>query len=189
MTFNNTPNKWHKVKDGRIIWESRSVAVNGVILIDVIDFDSPGPYALVSERGKNAADNIGLWNNVAGYLDYDESGTDALIRETWEEVGINISNMIEDAIQVYSVNIDQPWHVQTNPTDNNKQNVSLRYGLYTKQRWFPVLHADNNEIEGEVGKMKWVHIEDLHHYDWAWGHDQIIRSYYDFITRLPWAKR
>ena len=173
----------HKVDGDRVIWESRSVAVNGVILIDVQDFDRPGPYALVSERGPNAADQNGLWNNVAGYLDWDESGTEAFVRETWEEVGINLHNMIDEAILVNNDDIHHPWHVQTNPLDNDRQNVSLRFGVYTTQKWFPSLTNDHNEIKGEVGAMGWVHVEDLNFFKWAWGHDEIIRSYCDFIKR------
>jgi len=182
MEFKNRPNTYHKI-DGRVVWESRSVAVNGVILINVEDFDDPGPYALVAERGPKAADFRGLWNNVAGYLDYDESGTEAIIRETWEEVGINLHNLIDQAILVHNVDIQHPWHTETDPLNNDKQNVSLRYGVYTTQKWFPVLSTANNELPGEVGKMKWVHLNELHWYKWAFDHDKVIRAYYEFVKR------
>lgn len=177
MTFKNKPNKWHELLDGRIVWESRSIAVNGVIMIMVEDYEeSPGPYVLVSERGPNSADYIGLWNNVAGYLDWDESGPEAFERETWEEVGINIHDLMQTSSLIYRADIVQPWHVQTEPI-YSRQNVSLRYGLFTLQKWFPLFNTANNEVEGEIGEIKWLHVDDLHLYEWAFEHDEVIKSY------------
>ena len=94
MKFNNRPNICHNIpaktetglETTRILWESRSVAVVCVVLLWKPFCKEP--WVLVSQRGPNSADYQGLYNVVCGYLDWDETGFEAVLRETWEEVGL-----------------------------------------------------------------------------------------------------
>jgi len=182
MKFNNRPNSSHKVGD-RIIWESRSVAVNGVVILYLPD--NPVPYVLVSSRGPKAADYQGYMNLIAGYMDWDESGPEALYREAWEEVGVDLKSLVypekeKDCLwsEIISNNIDQPWHVKTEP-DENRQNISLRYGaaFRTKESVLPELSLENNEVEGEVEHAVWLPVNEIDQYQWAFDHDKVIKEY------------
>jgi 8-oxo-dGTP pyrophosphatase MutT (NUDIX family) len=184
MIFKNKPNVSYEVKDEKgnkkTIWNSRSVAVNCVVVL-VGDFDMMGPFVLASKRGPNAADFQGKWNLVSGYLDYNESGTEAVYREVWEECGINIPAIIKTH-KVISNDLIQPWHVKTEP-DENKQNVSLRYGVIIKYKTgetFP-LSLEHNEVEGEVEEAIWMPIENIDKYEWAFNHDKVILEYINKI--------
>ena len=184
MKFNNRPNK--KVIEhltGDVYWYSRSVAVNGVIIIFL-----PGhktPYVLVSRRGPNAADYQGKLNLVAGYLDWDETGTQALYREAWEEVGFDLESFAfpkeGDAswYDLASNDLLNPWQVKTNPDNSDNQNVSLRYGFICelKESKFPELTLDHNEVEGEVSEAWWMPVNEINKYEWAFNHDQVIKDY------------
>lgn len=183
MRFRNRENKRHII-GGQIVWESRSVAVNGVVIIFLPNY--PVPFVMAAERGPKAADNRGKWNLIAGYLDWDETGTEALYREAWEEVGLDLRSMAyperdKDSIfyDVIANNLEDPWHVQTDPFASNHQNVSLRYGLILalKEAKFPDISLDNNEVEGEVGQAFWMPVNEIDKYDWAYNHDKVIKDY------------
>lgn len=178
MKFNNEHNKCHEVIESgekRIIWESRSVAVNLVLIIWKKNDD--GPYILVSKRGKSAADNIGKMNLVAGYLDYNETGKEAIFRETWEECGLNLPELIKNST-VISNNLDNPWSVNTDPSEN-RQNVSLRYGLALRlhSNHLPILSIEFNEIKGESEDPQWILENQIEDFEWAFNHDQLIKEY------------
>ena len=195
MKFNNKENPVHIVfkskfinniikliskifkRSTRIIWESRSVAINFVLIMT--SSKTKIPYVLVSRRGLNAADYRGLFNVVAGYLDQNESGAEAVARETWEEVGFDLSSLFKNKKYIITQNdLNQPWYVKTNPLEN-RQNVSLRYGLKVimPRGKFPDLNLENNEVEGEASDPQWMLISEIDNYKWAFGHDQVIKDY------------
>jgi 8-oxo-dGTP pyrophosphatase MutT (NUDIX family) len=60
--------------------------------------DPDGFYKfLIEKRGnKPDLDSKGKWCLPCGYLDWDESGSDAARRELWEEVGLEPNHFIED---------------------------------------------------------------------------------------------
>lgn len=189
MKFNNRPNTLHKVGD-KNIWESRSVAVNGVILLyffvpGSIVFNFSGIYVLVSKRGPNAADYQGKYNLVAGYLDWNEDGRQALVRETWEETGLDLESLLDNpSYNIIQSDLDNPWHVKTDPSAN-RQNISLRYGikLSSSDNSMPTLSVEHNEVDGEVEDPQWMPVKDIDEHEWAFGHDDVIKEYFNFFKK------
>jgi 8-oxo-dGTP pyrophosphatase MutT (NUDIX family) len=154
--------------------------------------DNPIPYVLVSKRGPAAADYRGLMNVIAGYMDWDESGTEALYREAWEEVGIDLRSLAfpqKDSESLWSdiINnrLEQPWHVKTEP-DENRQNISLRYGLAIKMKEsvLPKLSLEHNEVKGEVEDAIWLPVNQISNYSWAFEHDTVIKEYLARLDHL-----
>jgi len=179
MKFNNEPNKSIMI-DGKEVWFSRSMAVAGVVF--AWRESDEYPMVLVSKRGPNSADFKGMMNLVCGYLDRNESLTDAIIRETWEEVGLNLQEIMESDLEMIS-HMKQPWFVASEPTQN-RQNVTARFGLcfvVDDEEVLPKLTTENNEVEGEVEDPQWIKFEDVDNYEWAFGHDQVIKDYLEFI--------
>lgn len=167
MKFKNRHNQSHNV-GGRIIWESRSVAVNCVVVC--------GDSILLGQRGKGAPDSRGLWNVPSGYLDWDESGTEAVYREVWEETGLYLPDQ-----KIIINNLLNPWHVNTQP-DENRQNISLRYGCVIGKvgNEFPLLTPENSEPD-EIADLKWVPINELGDYKFAFNHNVVIKEYLNLI--------
>ena len=164
--FKNSQNECYDV-DGKQIWVSRSVAVCSTILIEVKD----RVYVLAGQRGDNAADFKGKWNLICGYLDWDESGWDAVVRELYEETSFYVpkfeSNLIFD-------NDKEPWFVRTDPGEN-RQNISLSYCLiYDFSKRLPT------EIEtykdSEIEEIKWIPVEQVltSGKQWSFNHDERI---------------
>lgn len=186
MEFKNRPNKSYRIPIDRthdkIIWESRSVAVNCVILVwKKYDFN---PYILVSERGPKASDFNGFQNVIAGYLDWDETGFEAVLRETWEESGLNLLKLLKDNFINFG-NYQEPWSVRSDPSQN-RQNVSLRYGISVTLKGdneLPILTTNNNEVVGETVNPQWIRESDIHNFKWAFNHDKLIEDFIKHIIR------
>lgn len=192
MKFNNRPNKSYKIyssfewffkllsKIFRIkykeIWESRSPALVGVVIAK----NNGRNYVLIGQRGPGAADYQGLWNVPCGYLDWDESGTQGITREIYEETGLNVNvNDITD-YNIINWDLTQPFYVNTNPSEN-RQNVSLSYGMYFECNELPTLTNEHCE-PGEVSRVKWANVNDLNLFNFAFGHDERIKSYLNHIN-------
>jgi len=185
IKFKNIPNKCHEIFENgkkRLIWESRSVAVNCVVIL--LD-KRKNLFVLASKRGPKAADFQGKLNIVAGYLDWNESGTEAIYRETWEECGLNLPALSKSILSnVINNNILNPWKIKTEPIEN-KQNISLIYGIvisYNSDE-LPILSLKYNEIEGEVEKAWWMPIFDIDNYEWAFSHNHVIKDYLNLINK------
>jgi 8-oxo-dGTP pyrophosphatase MutT (NUDIX family) len=180
LIFKNVLNEPYVI-NGKIIFDSRSCAVTGTIMLWVDGEHSP--RVLVSQRGLKAADFKGLYNCVAGYLDKNEFGYEAMFRETFEETGLNLIELAlsENVIGVLSEHIEQPWYVNTDPKEN-RQNVSLRYGICFKYKAgveLPKLTTIYNEVEHESENPMWLSYDEIDKYNFAFEHEKTIKQYYN----------
>lgn len=172
--FKNKPNQPHKLEDGRILWESRSVAVVACIVAKC----EGELYVLANKRGTGTMDNGGKWNLPCGYLDWDETGTEAVIREVYEETGIDLDKYIGE----YSLmcnHLKEPWFVNTS-TKENRQNVALRYGCVIRVNELPEVTDGHSELN-EVEEIQWIHRDDIDNYEWAFNHDDVTKIYLDKV--------
>ena len=183
MIFKNKNNKSYNVGDGKIIWESRSVSVNTVIIAK-----SKGKkYVLISKRGEGAADYKGYWNVQAGYIDWNETCTDAAKREVFEETNINIDKILKSC-KIYDNHIDKFLYVNSAP-DSNRQNITFNYGLYFKFNELPLLDICNKNAElNEVDEIKWVSMKEVGNYQFAFYHNEDIHSYNEKYC-TPWYNK
>lgn len=173
MKFKNKQNSAYQIA-GNIIWNSRSVAVVGCIIL----IQGENRYVLVSKRGPKSPNFIGKMNLVAGYLDWNETGTEAVYRETWEETGFNLPKYLKKFNCILN-NLKHPWFVNTSP-NSNLQNVTLRYGAIfniSENVKFPKLTTRYNEVYGETENPMWMPISEVNNYEWAFDHDSVIKLY------------
>jgi len=190
MEFNNKPilrNRKNKsfIVDGEEKWISRSVAVDTVLI--AIDPDYPmTPHVLITQRGIGAADNHGLWCVSCGYLDHDETTSEAAIRELWEETSINsqsILNMKKDDLNYIICNrIDKEWGINSKPT-NNRQYVSIRYGLYFVMNDFinRIKLSSENSEPNEIADLRWIPLSEVNNYEYAFNHDKLIKEFANYV--------
>lgn len=155
-------------KSGNFIgWFSRSVAVITVAFIREDD----KVYVLASKRGKGTPDPefVGAWNVCCGYLDFNETCKDAAIRETFEETGIKIP---KSTIFFDSIN--------DNPQKDKRQNVSIRYYavLDGAKKDYETLFSHKNNEKNEVEDIKFIKLEDVVNYRWAFNHKELIGAIY-----------
>jgi 8-oxo-dGTP pyrophosphatase MutT (NUDIX family) len=171
IRFNNRQNERIDLPDGRVFWNSRSVAVVGSICVSTSPHDT---YFLVVKRG-SSVDNSGKLCLPCGYLDWDENGYQAFLREVYEETGLYVPHLKTPTSSFF----DQPWMVNTS-TKENRQNVVLHFGASYIMDQLPELDHQSldsfssNEIESAL----WLNYEDVLDDDFAFGHGSIIRKFY-----------
>lgn len=149
------------VEDSKSYWISRSVAVAGF----VFKYTKDAWYILANKRGTGCPDNVGRWVCPCGYLDWDESGSQACSREILEECGLKVR-----PVECRLVGVDD------NPA-SEYQNVTLRYivELYGDR---PFIERKGGE-ENEVAEVAWIKIEDIDNYEWAFNHGYRIKELFD----------
>lgn len=144
-------------------WFSRSMAT----AIFVFCKDADGDWCvLASERGAEAADFKGMWNCPCGYLDYDETTRECAVRECFEETGVSI-----DPSQLTFINYED------DPVTANRQNVTFRFGAWITDKVTTDFEFSKKNNEGEeVGEIKWVKVNDIDNYEWAFNHKTRINE-------------
>lgn len=183
MNFNNKENKPHETVDGDVVWDSRSVALVGMM----IALHEGERYVIIGKRGPALPNEVGKFCMPCGYLDKNETCEEGVVREIYEESGFNVNKALEQ----YDILHDQmhfPWKINSIP-DGEQQNVSMHYALYfsTKANLYrdvaslPELSIENAEF-GEVSEVKWVKIDDLNQYDIAFNHESTIRVFVNNLT-------
>jgi len=165
MKFNNKESECIEHK-GKKYWISRSVAVFGVIFFE----HEEETKVLITQRGEKCPDEVGKWCLPCGYLDWNESGPEALIREVYEETKINLYDFEKKPLfnHLFKSN---PLFVESNLYDH-KQNVSLGYCLHANLE----KDLDLSFRSEEVSDIQLVSIADINKMEFAFGHDKRIHE-------------
>lgn len=208
MKFDNRENEKVTLPDGRVIFLSRSVAVVGCFVF--MDSKEYRYYVPLVKRGKGVPDFKGYWCLPCGYLDWDESGTEGIVRELYEETGMNIyeAGLYHDYVSdspyhdthKISWQLKQPFHVN-HYVDSNRQNVSLHFGAYIRMKDKPTENLFDLSVvdKGEAEEVIFQEIKippkelllDFHQWfssqdesfkekKFAFGHEKLI---YEFIKK------
>ncbi len=165
-------------EDGRKYWISRSVAVVGIVvgINDAGDIKS----FLVSQRGPGCPDHVGSWSCTCGYLDWDESAQEAVVRELYEELGLEVDKEVPIM-----------WELVTDPGKDSRQNVIIRYLIMLPQEELEAFISkfDKDSLsrggeKDEVSDVKLMSVTELNDYQWAFNHDKIILSVYEYWGKL-----
>lgn len=154
------------LKSAFIGWYSRSIAT---CLFVFCKNDKGSWCVLASERGEEAADYQGYWNCTCGYLDFGETTAACARRECYEETGIAL-----DANNFHFIGYED------DPVTANRQNVTFRFAnvIYDKKTSDFKFSHEHNEGK-EVGMIRWIPVEDIHSYKWAFNHEKRIDEIFD----------
>lgn len=153
------PNFQVTATDGKTYWISRSVAVLAIVLAKTPD----GWKILVNRRGDGTPDYQGYWNIPCGYVDFGETCEEAASREIFEECGVKIDS---HAFRLFAVESD--------PMTSNKQNITIRYITYMPSEFVSTALSASNSEYHEVDDIRWVNLNDINDYEWAFNHKSIL---------------
>ena len=157
----STPNFQITDKDtNKKYWIARNVAVC------VIPFFAKSPteiYVPLGQRSQKLELYPGYWGLPCGYLDWDESLQEAAKREVNEELGLDLTGIINP----------QPDYVTSNPKQDELQNVTCRFITYSQVKELPTLITSN-----ETPQVKWLELSDLFFDNLAFNHKEIIEWAY-----------
>ena len=145
--------------EGKTYWVSRSVAVTCFVFAPI-----DGEWCVLANlRGPNTPDFQGYWNCPCGYLDYDETTEEAAVREVYEETGVKLKNIL-----FFGFN-DSP--------SSNKQNVVFYYySILLETPSVNLNSASRGGEENEVSEIKWIPLNEINCYKWAFDHDIKINT-------------
>ena len=147
--------------EGKTYWISRAVGVAGYIF--TYDDRNGQLLILANKRGKGTPDFQGYWNCPCGYLDYDETTAQACSREIFEETNLRIN---PKDLHLFEIE-DSP--------SANKQNVTFRYWAFAPIYLDDSIYAKGEE-ENEVEDVKWIPVDDIDLYDFAFNQKNAIKS-------------
>lgn len=153
--FNNIGNKQIKDEYGKTHWISRSVVT--------ICFVVCGDKFLVVKRGPYVT-QTGKWCLPCGYLDWNETIEEGAIREVYEESGLDLRNYVD-------VSGMKPFKVTSNPKSSKMQNICFEFMVDLGDIDLPPTSiVDPNETLD----VKWIRVQDINLYDFAFNHDKMI---------------
>ncbi|NEQ51198.1 MAG: NUDIX hydrolase [Leptolyngbya sp. SIO3F4] len=165
--FTSTPNRCVNV-DGEEIWISRSVTVLAILVVICAN----EAYVPLNKRGPDLPSEVGKWNLAGGYLDYDETIGNALMREVWEELGLDLETLQAQHKLVGS--LEQPSLVFSEPWGS--QNVTMHYPLMVFLKEGTELPLLNPKVSvGEVSDVDWFPLEEALQMDLAFNHQESLR--------------
>jgi 8-oxo-dGTP pyrophosphatase MutT (NUDIX family) len=184
IKFNNRPNPHviNKVFEGNKYvvnhdyFISRSVAVVGVVFVIPL---IGSMHVLITQRSNKMRDEANKFGVPCGYLDWDESGYEAMVREVYEETSLYLPEYKDLLI---TNNNEKPMYIQDNPNKDLRQNVSLIYlSVYdfTKNMdRFPT--GVEKYSDKETANVKWLSLVDFYaksnEMEWAFHHDETIND-------------
>ncbi len=146
----------------KTIYSGRFCAVSGFIFAIV-----NGKYSLLANlRGPGTPDYQGCWNAPCGYLENCENSKQGIQREIFEECAFII-----DTKDIKIVD------VETEPEECNNGNVTIRHRAFLgKINPFVIKQYTGGE-ENEVDAIKWIPVDDIEKYNWAFNHKTVIKKY------------
>jgi len=187
--FNNKPNphlihhydSGTGVKVHQDIWISRAPAVVGIIFA----FGTTnGTCVLVIKRSKKMREEPNKFGAPSGYLDFNENGFDGMTREVYEETSMYLPDY--KPFLIFD-NQEQPFFVQSDPTKDKNQNISLTYVMaydFTKEPDFFPKEIEKH-IDSETQLVEWLSIMKFYNIDreWAFNHDERINMALEYFNK------
>jgi 8-oxo-dGTP pyrophosphatase MutT (NUDIX family) len=135
-TFSNRPNYQIESVDGSKHWISRSVAAVAILLFTI---EETGEIFIpLGQRSQNLNLCPGDWGLVAGFLDWNESAKECVLREVWEELGIDLS--------LYANVPNQPDYVNSIPDKSENETISLRFIVNCYVNKLPEMNPRCDEV-------------------------------------------
>ena len=154
---------------GKTLWSGRYCAVAAFVFRRI-----EGIWTILANlRGSGTPDYQGCWNAVCGFLEANEDAQQGCSREILEETGYVIKP--ERFLNVFA---------HTDPATSNNANVTLRHLAITFEHEIQKSAAIGGE-ENEVDEVKWIPIDEIHNYKWAFNHREIITNlFYQYVYPL-----
>lgn len=185
--FNNKPNEhiiYHYdngtgVKVHQDYWISRAPAVVGIVFAFFVE---GGTRVLIIKRSNNMVDESNKFGAPSGYLDWNETGYEGIIREIYEETSFYIPDY--NKFMIFNNN-KQPFYINDDPKKDAHQNISLIYLLSFDFSTDPTIFPIDIEkyTDHETAEVKWLKLSDFYNEnrEWAFHHDEIITKAHKYF--------
>lgn len=177
--FANRQNPKVYTQTGQQVYLSRACSV--VAEVCLYEVTQAKWYILLVKRGEACPDFQGDWCLPCGYLDWDETLYQAMIREVYEETGLYLSELHRHpkCQTTYPCNFAMnatvpPWLIYDTPT-GNRQNLAFHYASWIAWTGNPLPTLTRLHSE-ESADLQWVEINIACEMILAFGHQHRIRA-------------
>lgn len=161
-------------EDGKEYWISRSLAVVGIVL--TITEQNELKF-LFEVRGPGCPDHVGKLAFPCGYLNWEETMAQAIKREVYEEIGLDVS---KDEVVF--------WNIMDDPSRDERQNVSARFAiscdnLEERIKELRLNLLDTQSRGGEANEVSDIRllgvgeIESLGEEEFAFNHKRLVQEF------------
>lgn len=177
-SFSNVPSPWMLIptESKKILYDGRYCAVSGY----VYGIKDGHWCVLANKRGEGAPDYKHCWNVVCGFLEADEDAIDGIAREVREETNYFIPRKLWEFA-----------NAETNPAECNNGNVTLRHIAVVNIKDLKKV-TDNGGEANEVEGVKWIPLDEIDCYEWAFNHLKMIPIMFKRVSwwekALAWIK-
>lgn len=190
--FNNKPNAHVKYyySDGQGLTVSQDFFVgraNAVVGVVFVIIDDGIMNVLISKRSDKMRDEAGKVGVPCGYLDWNETRYEAMIREVHEETSLYLPDY--EKYLIFNNN-EEPFKIKDKPSEDKRQNISHIYlSVYD-------FRAENaNKFPADIEKftcketawVKWLTMTEFFctymNYEWAFHHDETIMSAIEYFNK------
>lgn len=147
------------------VWDGRYTCVCGMVFAG----DSQKRInVLANKRGPGCPKEVGKWNLPCGFLDAG-TGEYNVSREVFEETGILVP---PEEFRMIGIKLD-----------DKERNVTIRYIAGLEEMVEPTTVENLTGEPDEVEEIRWIPLEDLDKYEWAFNHDTVIKKFVDLIMK------
>lgn len=162
-------------------WRSRATSINAFIFAHPPREINLGQlHVLIIKRSENMDTEPNKYGVPCGYLDWNETLYEAMIREVYEETSLYLPDY-EKYLEFD--NNKQSFFVDSKPDSiyNKRQNVEHNYITvldFSKESINQFPTYIENYISDETSLVKWMPLYDFitNNLEWSFGHDQRIKD-------------
>ena len=168
---------------GKVYWISRSLAVCGIIV-------AQGPDGklvfLVEKRGPGCPDFIGYYCNPCGYLGWGETREEAVLREIYEETGLDFRDYKNSNPGNIAIT---EWNIEDRPEENIRQNITTRYIIRVDYSYLIKNYQTTTDTSsrggeaGEIDELRLVSEDRIDDFEWAWNHGELLKQVIKIIKK------
>jgi len=175
MKFDNKENPVIIEKgSGKKYFHSRSVAVVAMLSCNMV---SNTNSVLIVQRGPDL-DNAGKWCLPCGYLDWNETVEEAVIREVYEETNINLNKIILKRGASLKL-----LDLMSDPEKDKLQNIRAVYGFEFLRSEMLDLDICNKNCPNEIVNHMWWNGKGRPPGGWAFGHHLDASFYIESLNK------
>jgi len=155
--------------NGETFWYSRGI----VCAMFIFATDENGDIHVLANKRGTGVPTPGYWNCPCGHLDFDETCLECAVRETFEETGIKIN---QNDLMLFDIN-DRDF-------ESKDQSIGFVYYTLLQGKMIEDMKPSKKNMEkNEVEEVKWINVDDLKDYDWAFNHEKRIEQILKVICR------
>lgn len=157
-----TPEVEKIINDNTIGWYSRSLATS---LFAFCRNEYGKMCVLGIKRGEGCPDFNGYWNAMSGYLEFNLTCRENAVKEAFEEASLTLNP--DDLVYI---------GFEDDPVKANRQNITMRYAYVFPEDVVTIdVNVGREHMEDrEVEEIKWIPLDEITNYQWAFGHDETI---------------